>query len=154
MTSPFLENLSEGDFTRPAESGWNAAEIADHIYLSQWNFARTIPIIAKGRAGEDTSNIEPVRYGLITRGLNRPRGVKNPDNLSPVEPPDRPTTLANLNKAMDKLRKSLDGRTDEELRNRGAQHPYFGLVPLGVYIWAMALHERMHFRALRAKMEG
>lgn len=153
----FLKQLPENElFTPPAAGGWSAGQIADHIMLSQMGVARTVPIVLKGKFGADSDGPDFPRrgdrdYAEIRQALARPTGAKNPDPVTPADQKPLEVILAELEKSQSRLEKNTGGKTIEELRARGYEHPFFGQLNLLEWMWTMALHEEMHIQAMLKK---
>lgn len=148
----FLEGIPEEKFTAKPEKGWSASEIAEHLYLVQWNLARSIPVVAGGKFGFAASELKTdLRYETLFKLVSKPRGAKNPEDVGPKGGMDKKTALESLQKAMDRFEKNLTGRSASELKSRGMEHPFFGPISLFDWLWVMANHEYSHITALFQK---
>ena len=148
----FIEGMTEDRFIAKPEKGWSASEIEEHLYLSQWNLARSIPIVLGGKFGLEKSQLkQDVPYETLFNLVSRPRGAKNPEEVGPKGGMDKKTALESLQKAMDRLEKNVSGRPAEDLKSRGLDHPFFGPISLYDWLWAMCNHEFSHGTALLEK---
>lgn len=148
-----LAGIPEEDFqTRPPSGGWSPSEVAEHLYLSQNNLARSIPIVMAGKFGKDRSEFnENPPYDKIFNMVSKARGVKNPVEVGPKGGMDKVTTLSSLEKSEQKLFKGTSGQSVESLRSRGMDHPFFGPISMLDWIWVMTNHEFAHINALKEK---
>ncbi len=149
----FLEKLDDSKFmTAPAKGGWSASEIAEHLYLTQWNLSRSIPIVLAGKFGMDRSALKTdLRYETLFKLISKPRGAKNPIEVGPRGGMDKKTAFESLKKSEEKLDKAALSRTTEELKSRGMEHPFFGPISIFDWLWVMTNHEYSHIGALIEK---
>jgi len=148
----FMRKLSEDRFmTKPPQGGWSASEIAEHLYLTQFNLARSIPIVLAGKFGKDQSSLEELKYDAVFAFVSQPRGAKNPIEVGPKGGMNLESALASLEKAMQKLEKNVEGKSVDQLRARGMDHPFFGPISIFDWLWVMTNHEYGHANALIAK---
>lgn len=136
--------------TAPGDGSWSAAQIAEHLYLTQNFFARTVPIVLRGKFGVDIAKSQ-VDHNKIYNKASTPQGVQNPDLVTPEGNWDRARLVKSLDEAMAKLDKVLTGVTADQMRSRGYDHPLEGVVDLLEYAWVLTLHENSHLIAMRAK---
>ncbi len=148
-----LGTVAPENFQKTAVSGWNPSEIAEHLYLTQFNVARVIPVILAGKFGLTREEIPALDYSKSYDQIARPRGVKNPDTVSPTGKMAKDEALESLQKAMDKLIKNTTGKSPDDLRSRGLDHPLLGKLSLLDWLWVMILHEGSHLSALKAKVQ-
>ncbi|MCE9597680.1 MAG: hypothetical protein K8S54_06905 [Spirochaetia bacterium] len=147
----FMKRMPPDRFISKPKQGWSATEIAEHLYLSQWNLARAIPIVLGGKAGQDKSELKEPEYEAIFEFLIKPRGAKNPVEVGPQGGMDQPTAFAALEKAMERMEKNTTGKSLEQMASRGMQHPYFGPISLTDWLWVMTNHEYGHAMVLFEK---
>jgi hypothetical protein len=146
----FIQKLPEDQFAKaPASGGWSASEIAEHLYLTQWNLARSLPIVLGGKFGKDKAELKSdLRYETLSKLLIRPRGAKNPIEVGPKGGMDKAATLESLQKSMDKLDKAVSSKTKDQLQSRGMDHPFFGAISMFDWLWVMTNHEATHIQTL------
>lgn len=150
-----IEPMSDARFLEKPAKGWSASEIAEHLYLVQWNLARSIPVVLGGKFGFDRSGLkEDLRYETLFKLVSKPRGAKNPEDVGPSGTMDKNTALASLAKAMERLEKNTKDRTVEEMKSRGMAHPFFGPISMYDWLWVMSNHEYSHISALFGKTYG
>ena len=136
--------------TSPADGSWSAAQIAEHLFLTQNFFARALPAVLRRKVGVDLTASE-FDHARAYEKVRVPQGIQNPDAVTPEGDWDRTRLLAALNGAMGKLEKALAGVTAVQLRARGYDHPMEGVVDLLEYMWVLTLHENSHLMAMQAK---
>ena len=149
----FIDALSEQQFNSRDLPGWNASEICEHVYLTQFSIARIIPVILKGKFGEDTSKKPDADYNEIIKAFSAPTGVQNPESVTPLSNYGRDECKEKLAFSMSKLEKSLEKTSIPAMKLRGYQHPFLGELNLVEAVWSLALHEQMHLQALVNKLK-
>ncbi len=146
-----LDSLSDEELHRkPIDGSWTAAQIAEHLFLTQNFYARALPAVLRNKFGEDTTGSR-LDHSRVYEKARRPQGVKNPELVSPEGTWDRARLVESLAGAMARLEKGLQGVTVEKLRSRGYDHPLEGVVDLLEYMWVLTLHENSHLIAMKAK---
>lgn len=147
-----LNGLSDEDFVTEAPGGgWNAGQNAEHLYKTQYGYARMIPAVLKGRIGVDKEELKKLSYNSLFRRVSEPGKAQNPESVSPTESWNRERSLQELEKAMKAVENNIAGRTVEEMRNHGVPHPMFGPVSLLDWTYVLVGHEIAHGRALARK---
>ena len=136
---------------KPEDGSWSAAEIAEHLYKTQLLFATAIPLVLKGKLGENMSPPENPGYEEKKSAMLGPGKYKNPEAVTPEGNWTFEQARKNLDRAMERLRRNIKDRTLEELNGKGYEHPALGKVTLLEWIWALVLHEEMHGDILRTK---
>lgn len=149
-----LKKTPADKFNQRPETGWSISEIGEHLYLTEWSFARSVPIAVGGKFGSDTDAQENLNYREMRAGLTKPRGFKNPDTVSPLSNYTLEQLLPLLEKSHKKLEEVLSKFSKADLQKRGYEHPAFGLLNLFNYSWVLALHEGAHLVALKQKTSG
>lgn len=147
----FMQRMSPERFLAKPRQGWSATEIAEHLYLSQWNLARAIPVVLGGKAGQDKSELKEPVYETIFEFLIKPRGAKNPESVGPGGSMDQATAFAAMSKAMERLEKNIADKTVDQMSSRGMEHPFFGPISLTAWLWVMTNHEYGHAMVLFEK---
>jgi hypothetical protein len=147
----FIQNLAEARFFEKPSKGWTASEIAEHLYLAQWSLARTIPIVLAGKFGKDRTELKNLEYKTAFEFVSQPRGAQNPVEVGPKGGMTRENALSSLETSMRKLDKNLEGRSVDQLRSRGMDHPFFGPISIFDWLWVMTNHEYSHANALFSK---
>lgn len=155
VRAEFLEALEKraGAFQErgPGDS-WSAGELAEHLYLTQFFFARSIPMCLGGKLGYEMSTVEPVDYDTLFDRSNRTQGVRNPPRVTPGnEWSEVAAARTKLDEARAALDKNLAGRSAAEFKARGYPHPLYGDVSLLDWFWILTLHENAHLETMRAK---
>lgn len=147
-----LNKTPDSVFTTVPEPGrWSISEVGEHLYLTQWNIARTAPIILGKKFGSDTDEQANLDYEKMLKYFFKPTGVKNPESVAPLSKYGKQELFDLLDKAEKKLDTVLKGKEKADLQKRGLEHPYFGLLNLFNFIWVMALHENSHLVALKER---
>jgi len=146
-----LGKISQEKLLERPPGRWSLSEVAEHLYLSQWNLARPIPIVLAGKFGQDTDDQKDLDYVKIRDSFYRPTGVKNPDTLQPLNNYPYEKLVEILNKSEKKLEEALQGKSKTELQKRGMQHPILGILNLFNFTWVMCLHEYSHLIAIRER---
>lgn len=158
VRADFLTALSSrpGDAfqQRPADGSWSAAELAEHLYLTQFLFARSIPNCLGGKLGYDMNTVGPVDYDSIFEKIHRTRGVKNPPRVTPENGWDLDGARAKLDRSRTSMEKNLADKTPEALRSRGYDHPLLGPLSLLDWFWVLTLHENAHYETMKAKFSA
>lgn len=149
-----LKNIPEEKLLERPTGRWSLSEVAEHLYLSQWNIARPIPIVLAGKFGEDTDEQPSLEYERIRDSFYKPTGVKNPDTVQPLNNYQYDKLVEILKKSEQKLEDALKGRTKAELQKRGMPHPILGVLNLFNFLWVMCLHEHSHLAAIRQRTLG
>jgi len=148
----FLEGHRDEFSRRPDDGSWTIAENAEHLYLTQFFLARSIPIVLAGKFGQDFSGSPTADYkamaGKFVRGAAR-----NPEAVTPQGKWTCEEALLKLTDAMTRFEKSVRGRQRDELLKRGYEHPIQGPISLMEWIWMMIRHENMHMQIMREKFE-
>lgn len=148
----FIDAMPEDRFIAKPEKGWSASEVAEHLYLTQWNLARSIPVVLGGKFGLDASQLkEDLRYETLFKLVSKPRGAKNPEDVGPKGGMDKKMAIESLQKSMDRFEKNLSGKTKADLKSRGMEHPFFGPISLFDWLWVMSNHEYSHITAIFQK---
>lgn len=143
------------EFTKSPEEGrWSISEVGEHLYITEWNIARSVPIIMSGRGNALFAGYtkEP-DYRMIKVTLMKPSGVKNPPSVSPLHKYSFEELLPLLNKAESKLEESINKYSKEELMKYKMEHPYFGDLHIFDFIWVMGMHENSHLAALKKRTQ-
>jgi hypothetical protein len=148
-----LQNVSEESLCFRPEGRWSLSEVAEHLYLSQLNVARPVPIVLAGKFGQDTDEQPDLQYQKIRDTFYKPTGVKNPTAVAPLNNYKFSELLPFLQKSEKKLEDALKGKTKTELQKRGMPHPILGVLNLFNFIWVMALHEHSHLVAIRERVK-
>jgi hypothetical protein len=147
-----LKSIADKGFVEASpQGGWNAGQNAEHLYKTQYGYARMIPATLKGRIGMDASELKKLSYKSLFRRASEPGKAKNPESVSPTETWSKERSLEELPKAMQVLEENFRGRTVEELRSRGFPHPLFGPVSLLDWTYILTAHEIAHGRSLARK---
>ncbi len=136
---------------RPADGSWSAAELAEHLQLTQFFFARSVPICLRGKFGYDMNPGSAGDYELFFERVSQSRGIKNPAAVGPSGQWDLDTCVEKLNLAQTTMEKNLAGVPIEKLRRRGYEHPIYGPVSLLDWVWILTLHENAHRMTMREK---
>ena len=137
--------------TTPKLGGWSISEIAEHLYLTQRTIALGIKGVLSGKFGFDCDSQPNLSYREIRASLSKPRGVKNPDSLTPLSKYSKLEAIEKLNKSEELLEKVVAGFKKEDLVKRGMTHMIFGDLNLFNFIWTMPLHENYHLYAMKQK---
>lgn len=148
-----LKKTPADQFTiSPEEGRWSISEVGEHLYITQWNIARAVPIILSGRGNALFGGYtkEP-DYRMIKITLMKPSGVKHPPAVAPLSKYSFEELLPLLNKAESKLEDTLLKHTKEELMKYKMEHPYFGDLHIFDFIWVMGMHENSHLSALKSR---
>ena len=146
-----LNSVPDDSFLkRPLEGGWSASEIGEHLYLTQFGFARIAPAILGGKFGIDIGERD-VDYKETFNKSKEPQGIQNPEQVTPSGKMDKKEVIKSLNKAMERMLKNLKGRSADELRTRGMDHALGGLINLLEWLWVLTLHENAHLQVLKKK---
>jgi hypothetical protein len=150
-----LQKTPADEFTKSPEEGrWSISEVGEHLYITEWNIARSVPIIMSGRGNALFGGYtkEP-DYRMIKATLMKPSGVKNPTSVSPLHKYSFEELLPLLNKAESKLEESINKYSKEELMKYKMEHPFFGDLHLFDFIWVMGMHENSHLAALKKRTQ-
>ncbi|MCB1169423.1 MAG: DinB family protein [Leptospiraceae bacterium] len=148
----YLKSIPESEFNAaPGEGGWSPSQIAEHLYLTQWNMARAVPAIVAGKVGLSADECATLDYDAYEDQIMQTGNAEAPEIVLPKENWDLATCLENLQKAMDKTEKAISGKTTEQLESRGIPHAIFGGVNLMDWMWIQAYHELRHLNALKRK---
>lgn len=148
----YLQTIPEAEYrAAPAEGGWSPSQIAEHLYLTQWSMARVLPAVIAGKVGLSAEDCAQIDYDEYEAQILQTGNAEAPDMVMPREDWDLPTSIENLHHAMDKTEKALQGKSMEQLENRGIPHAIFGGVTLKDWIWIQAYHELRHLQALQRK---
>ncbi|MBK8399416.1 MAG: DinB family protein [Leptospiraceae bacterium] len=148
-----LKKTPVSEFTKSPEEGrWSISEVGEHLYLTQWNIARSVPIILSGRGNAlfNGYSQEP-DYRMIKVTLMKPSGVKHPPSVAPLSKYSFEELLPLLMKAETKLEETLLKNTKENLMKYKMEHPYFGDLHIFDFIWVMGMHENSHLAALKKR---
>lgn len=152
-TLQLFDSLTEESFSaKPADGSWSAADIAEHLYLTQFSYARMLPVVLGGKFGIDLEE-RPADYDYedIHNSSSKTQGLKNPEQVAPTGTWDRKKSRESLDKAMETMLKKLEGKTVAQLRTRGLEHPMGGLVNMLEWMWILVLHENAHLETLKQK---
>jgi hypothetical protein len=147
----FFANISEIRFVEPRTDSWSASQIAEHIALTQERFARSIPLIFKGRLKTNKNDDAKPDYDLIENYFREHRKIQNPDSVTPVTTLKKTEAINRLRATMLLLEKNIAGKSTDELKNKFVEHPHFGHLSLVDAMWTQILHENHHFFLLRKK---
>ena len=148
----YLKSIPESEFqAAPEGGGWSPSQIAEHLYLTQWNMARAVPAILGGKVGLDGSECVTIDYDSVEGEVLATGNADAPEVVIPSQNWDLTTSLEHLQKAMDKAEKGVTGKTREQLEARGIPHAIFGPVNLMDWMWIQAYHEIRHLNALKRK---
>jgi len=146
----FFESIPDADFAqKPRDGSWSAADIGEHLYLTQFSFARIMPVVLSGKVGQDMG-ARSVDYDAVYEKIMHVPGMKNPEQVTPSGAWDKQKTLDSLNQAMDRMIKNLRGKTADRLRSRGLEHA-LGEINLLEWLWVLALHEVAHLEKMKKK---
>lgn len=146
-----LSKLDDEEFDKaPPDGSWSAAQVAEHLYLTQLFFARALPAVLRGKFGQDVTQ-GSLDHKEAFKKVSAPQGIRNPDAVSPTGTLDRQKIEASLTDSMARLEKGLKGVTADQLRARGYEHPLHGVVDLLEYLWVLTLHENSHKIAMQRK---
>jgi hypothetical protein len=137
--------------TRPADGSWSPAEIAEHLQLTQFFYARSIPICLSGKLGYDMHGADSVNHDRIFGRVARAQGIQNPPRVTPEKNWDLQTARKKLDQSHASMRKNLEAAEIEALRGRGYDHPLHGPASLLDWLWLLTLHEAAHLEAMAAK---
>lgn len=147
-----IRSVPDADFnSKPEKGGWNAAQIAEHLYLSQFFLARAIPGSLGGKIGAPASEAPAVNYDEVEEAMEKPRGIQNPVAVTPSNDWDKQTAIDKLDTAMNRFEKAVKGRSLAELRSRALPHGIFNFLVILDFIWTLVMHERLHLAAAKAK---
>lgn len=148
-----LKKTPASEFTKSPEEGrWSISEVGEHLYLTQWNIARAVPVILSGRGNALFTGYETVPdYRKIQVTLLKPSGVKHPPAVAPLSKYSIEELLPLLNKAEAKLEETIQKNTKETLMKYKMAHPYFGDLHIFDFIWVMGMHENSHLSALQTR---
>ncbi|MCB1160576.1 MAG: DinB family protein [Leptospiraceae bacterium] len=150
-----LEQVPEHFFTyKPEGNPWSISLLMEHIYLSQLNSVRPFPAVLSGKFGSDCPKDYTQKYSSIFEALQKPSGVKNPENVAPKNQYSREEIKELLKKAEDKMLSVCKNKTRTELEKRGYEHPIFGFLHLFDWLWLMGLHEYSHLIGLQKRLES
>ncbi|MCB1141344.1 MAG: DinB family protein [Leptospiraceae bacterium] len=148
-----LDSISDEDLLKePEGGGWSISEVLEHIYLSQWNIVRSVPVVLNKKFGMDTDEQPDLDYRKMAIGLSRPSGFKNPEVVAPLNKFKKDELKALLEKSEKKMLDVLKNKTKEDLTKRGMEHPAFGTLNLFNYLWVMSLHEGLHLYAIKKRV--
>lgn len=136
---------------RPGDGSWSPSEIAEHLQLTQFFYARSIPICLSGKLGYDMNATDSVNHERIFGRVARAQGIQNPERVTPEKNWDLETARKKLDQAEASMRKNLEGAEIEALRGRGYDHPLHGPASLLDWLWLLTLHEAAHLQAMAAK---
>ncbi len=148
-----LKKTPASEITKSPEEGrWSISEVGEHLYITQWNIARSVSILMTGRGNALFNGYatEP-NYRLIKVTLMKPSGVKNPPAVAPLNKYSFEELLPLLNKAESKLEETLLKYSKEELMKYKIEHPFFGDLHIFDFIWVMGMHENSHLSALKKR---
>ena len=151
-TLEYLQKVSEEELLKRPEGGWSLSEVGEHLYLTQLNIARMIPVALGGKVGFPSQAQNDLDFRKIRVGLSRPTGFKNPENLSPLNNYPLSELLSRLTDAEKKLINNLKDKTKGDLEKRGVEHPAFGPLNLFNFLWVMSLHEGLHAYAIKQRV--
>lgn len=151
-----LKKTPAPEFTKSPEEGrWSISEVGEHLYLTQWNIARAIPVILSGRGNAlFTGYTTEPNYRMIKVTLMKPTGVKHPPAVAPLSKYSFEELLPLLNKSEAKLEETILKNTKEKLMKYKMEHPYFGDLHLFDFIWVMGMHENSHLAALKKRTKA
>jgi len=150
-----LRKTPESEFTKnPSPGRWSISELGEHLYLSQMNLARVIPIVLGGKFGFGSDSQPELPYEKIRDSFIFPSGIKNPDTVTPLHKYALGEILDLLDKAMAKTESSALKRSKEDLQKRGIEHPILGNLNLFNWFWVLALHEHSHMAVLRNRTQS
>ncbi|MBE7413533.1 MAG: DinB family protein [Leptospiraceae bacterium] len=144
------ENFTEN----PTPDKWSVSEIAEHLYLSQFNLARMIPVVMSRKFGNDMDEQPNLQYEKIRDGFLKPSGIKNPDTVNPLNKYPLNEVLKLLQKSEEKIGSSIKNFSKSDLQKRGFEHPILGPLNLFNWFWVMSLHEYSHLVALKEKIKN
>lgn len=147
-----LESVSNEKFLERPSNRWSLSEVGEHLYLSQMNIARTLPIVLAKKFGEDTDEQESLDYEKMRNYFLKPTGVKNPESVAPTHIYSKEEVFSLLDKSQKKLENVLENKTKSELQKRGMEHPFFGLLNMFNFLWVLCLHEHSHLVAIRERV--
>ncbi|MBE7437483.1 MAG: DinB family protein [Spirochaetales bacterium] len=149
-TIGFLEDHKNDFALRPDDGSWTIAENAEHIYLSQFFLARSIPIVLAGKFGQDFSGNPTADYGSLAGKFVR-GAARNPEAVAPQGKWTCEEALLKLSEAMARFEKAVRGKERDALLRRGYEHPIQGPISLMEWIWMMIRHEHMHLQIMAEK---
>lgn len=151
-----LKKTTPQEFTKSPEEGrWSISEVGEHLYITQWNIARSVPILLSGRGKSQFEGykIEP-NYRNIRDRLMKPSGAKNPPSVTPLHKYSLQELLFLLNKAESKLEESIQRHTKDEMMKYKIAHPFFGDLHVFDFVWVMGMHENSHLFALKERTKN
>lgn len=138
----------------PEKGGWSAAQIAEHLYLSQFFLARGIPPALKGKVGVGSDEAPSINYQEIEQAMQRPSGVQNPVAVTPSNEWDLQTAKEKLASAMERFEKAVKGKSLSALRSKALPHGIFNFLVVLDFIWTLVMHERLHLIAAKEKFSA
>lgn len=147
-----LRDVPTDELIKSPEGIWSLSEVAEHLYITQWNIARSVPTVMSGRGNSVFNGYtkEP-DYRMIRLSLSKPSGVKNPDSVAPLNKYSFAELLPLLNKAESKLEDSTNKYSKADLMKYKMEHPYFGDLHLFDFLWVMSWHEHSHLYAIKKR---
>lgn len=149
-----LNSISEAFFSKvPDNSHWSISHLSEHVYLSQWNAVRPIPLVLAQKLGEVIPSNYSINYSFIREQFQKPTGVKNPDSVTPQHSYSKEEILSLLKKSEEKLLSVTSQKEKSELVKRGIPHPVFGLLHSFDWLWVMSLHEYSHLVGLKNRIK-
>jgi hypothetical protein len=149
-----IEKLNDSEFQfRPPQGGWSFSEVCEHLYLTQWNIVRAVPIVALGKTGIELDEQPNLDYSFIIQATAKPTGFKNPENVAPLNNYPKVEIIPLLKKSEDKMLVNTKEKPKSYFTKRGLEHPAFGNLNLFNFLWVMALHEGLHAYALEDKLK-
>ncbi|WP_223068972.1 DinB family protein [Paenibacillus caui] len=128
----------------PARGKWSAAQVLEHLYLTERAIAGQIGITLKeGR----NARAEPKPFRLV---LDRSRHMAT---LPHLVPGDEPATLESLKSKLNQSRHALEEvlkDVDDELgKNRSFPHPEYGPMNLKQWEEFVGIHEQRHLEQIK-----
>jgi len=147
-----LKKTPQAEFTKsPATGRWSISEIAEHLYLTQFNIARMMPIVMSKKIGDELDEQANLQYEKIRDSFLKPTGIKNPENVSPLNKYSLEEVLELLEKSEKKIESSVQKFSKSDLQKRGFDHPILGPLNIFNWLWVLALHEHSHLVALQER---
>lgn len=93
---------------------WSLSEVGEHLYLTQMNFAHSLPIVLAGKVGEldEQKNLD---YKKIRNYFFKLSRVKNPESVAPLNNYSQGELFPLLDKSQKKIRRGYKNSNQRRL---------------------------------------
>jgi hypothetical protein len=136
----------------PDPTRWSISEVAEHLYITQFNLSRSFPIVMAGKFGEDFKGYEKeMNYAIIRRTMMKPTKIQNPKSVSPLNKYSYSELIPLLNDSESKMEKFVNKYSKEQMQSRAMEHPIFGFLNVFDFFWVMTMHEKSHLTAIEER---